>query len=83
MENNQTYFTSHEAAKFLRYAQATLAVWRCQGKGPIYMKGSGGIRYRRYDLENWQDLSADAQRRLEKEAPCHIRQLAKDRKSVV
>jgi len=77
MDENQTYFTTREAAEFLRYAPATLAVWRCQGRGPVYTKGGGNIRYRRYDLENWMSLNADAQRRLEEMAPCHQRQRTK------
>ena len=77
MRDNQYYFTSSEAAEFLRYAPTTLAVWRCEGRGPQYTKGAGSIRYRRHDLENWLSLDGAAQRRAEEEMLCHIKQRAK------
>jgi excisionase family DNA binding protein len=44
--------TPAEAAAYMRVQQCTLAKWRCQGGGPMYVKLSGRtIRYKKSDVE--------------------------------
>lgn len=45
--------TPSEAAQFLGFRTNTLAVWRCHGKGPIYHKTGGRVRYELQDLEDY------------------------------
>ena len=41
-----------EAAKYLGLSEKTLASYRCDGKGPAFIK-QGGVFYRKEDLDNW------------------------------
>jgi predicted DNA-binding transcriptional regulator AlpA len=34
---------------------ATLANWRCAGKGPPFLRVGRHVRYRRQDVETWVD----------------------------
>jgi len=65
---NHFYFTSAEAAARLGLTTASLAVYRCQGVGPPFLKiserGRGAILYRRPDLDEWTQ-----NRRRKKRAP--------------
>jgi len=50
--------TPREAAALIGVRTKTLANWRCQGRGPRFVKfgpvkGKGAIRYRRSDLVSW------------------------------
>lgn len=44
--------TVESASLYLGLAQKTLAMWRCQGKGPPFIK-RGRIYYRKADLDQW------------------------------
>jgi predicted DNA-binding transcriptional regulator AlpA len=50
MEN---LLTTPEAGEVLKIKKSTLCVWRCQGRGPRFVKICGAIRYRRQDLETY------------------------------
>ncbi|MCL7999432.1 helix-turn-helix domain-containing protein [Brucella sp. 21LCYQ03] len=53
-----------EAATILRQAPRTLTVWRCQGRGPIFLKLGRKVFYRRSDLRRWvaaQTIKPEAQ----------------------
>jgi excisionase family DNA binding protein len=45
--------TPDEAARVLRCARQTLARWRYEGGGPVYVKVGARVLYRRADLEAW------------------------------
>jgi predicted DNA-binding transcriptional regulator AlpA len=45
--------TPPETARFLGIKEATLASWRCKGKGPRYVKVGGIVRYARADVDRW------------------------------
>ncbi len=46
--------TEGEAATYLRFTRRALQAWRCQGRGPRYVKISArAVRYRLEDLEQW------------------------------
>lgn len=44
--------TARDAARYLGLAEKTLAMWRCNGKGPKYIK-RGRVFYFRDDLDAW------------------------------
>jgi len=69
---DQDFFTTAEAAEYLRYKPSTLAIWRSQAKGPAYIKGRGHIRYRFTDLVEWATGGVAVQRRIEDTAECHV-----------
>ncbi len=52
------YLTGEELAVRLRRAPGTIANWRSSGRGPRYLKPSGGKRgrilYRLQDVEAWE-----------------------------
>ena len=43
--------TTNQAAEALGVKPATLEVWRCQGRGPRFLKLGRVVRYRQSDLE--------------------------------
>ena len=46
--------TEIEAANYLQLTRRALQAWRCQGKGPKFVKISArAVRYRLDDLEQW------------------------------
>ena len=79
MTEAQIYFTVAEAAIHLRFAPATLNVWRAEGRGPDYVKFGRSIRYRGADMDRWGTTSSANQRALEQASECHqaARKLAK------
>lgn len=46
--------TTEELAAHLRVKPKTLANWRYLGRGPVYVKDGGLVRYRREDVEAWE-----------------------------
>lgn len=47
-------FTSQQAARYLGVSEASLRLWRSEGKGPrFYRAGEKLVRYRRADLDSW------------------------------
>jgi predicted DNA-binding transcriptional regulator AlpA len=55
MDTNQTKrnLTQAEAADLLGISGTTLAIWRCQRRGPAYIKLGSSVRYRLDDLIDW------------------------------
>lgn len=47
------YLSSADTAKRLGITAATLAGWRCHGKGPRYHKIGRGVFYKPADVEKW------------------------------
>jgi len=45
--------TTPEAAEYLSVKPGTLEVWRCQGRGPRFVRLGRAIRYRPADLDNF------------------------------
>ena len=45
--------TPDAAAKLLNVSKATLAEWRCDGRGPIFVKIGGRVSYTEADLAAW------------------------------
>ena len=45
--------TAAETAEFLGLAKKTLAEWRCQRKGPPWIKIGGRVRYAPTQIERW------------------------------
>jgi predicted DNA-binding transcriptional regulator AlpA len=46
--------TPKQAAEFLSVSEGTLAQWRSQSRGPVFIKLEGRlVRYRARDLENY------------------------------
>lgn len=60
--------TEEEAAEVLGLSRRTLQMWRYEGKGPVYLKLGGAIRYNRRDLEEYQ-RDARRQSTAESSAP--------------
>jgi predicted DNA-binding transcriptional regulator AlpA len=46
-------FTADEIASVLNISPATLAGWRCVGRGPRYIKQGRFVRYREQDVDEW------------------------------
>jgi helix-turn-helix protein len=46
-------FTTREAAAFLGRPHSTLERWRCEGRGPDYVKEEGGVRYHEDHLREY------------------------------
>lgn len=53
--------TSREAASYLGITAETLVNWRCQGRGPAFLKTSpsrrGKVLYRVADITAWQQAN--------------------------
>ena len=79
MDNYPAYMTTKEAAAFLRYKPTTLAMWRCLGTGPKYIR-IRAIRYKRTDLEQWVEASTSERETLEKSYECHSAQAKKTKR---
>ena len=46
-------FRSPQAAEYLTLSKQTLDLWRCQGRGPQFLKVGRAVCYRRSDLDQW------------------------------
>jgi excisionase family DNA binding protein len=44
-----------DVSELLGVPSATLANWRCAGKGPPFLRVGRHVRYRRGDVERWID----------------------------
>ena len=59
MDNTpQANYTTKEAARYLRMAESTLEKWRVTGDGPVFVKLNKSVRYRKPDLDRFQNESA-------------------------
>jgi len=47
--------TTVEAAQYLNLKPSTLEVWRCQGRGPRFVRLGRSIRYRVKDLDEFME----------------------------
>ena len=45
--------TTEEAAHYLRIEKRTLENWRVSGRGPLFVRLGGAVRYRRAQLEKF------------------------------
>lgn len=59
----ESYLTPADVAERTGYSLATLARWRCEGRGPRYLKPGGSakqarIRYRLSDVIAWEEAIA-------------------------
>ena len=45
--------TSNQVAEMVGVIPNTVAIWRCEKKGPAYIKQGMMIRYRLSDVEKW------------------------------
>lgn len=45
--------TTAQAAQYLNVGKSTLEQYRVHGDGPLYVKISASVRYRRSDLDAW------------------------------
>lgn len=50
---DREYLTPVDLEKAGIAARTTLAIWRCRGVGPPYLKLGRHIRYRRVDVDAW------------------------------
>ena len=57
MEHKEQVLTEAQAAKVIEAKPMTLNKWRCRGRGPVYYKLSGKIRYRMSDLQAFIDAA--------------------------
>jgi 5-methylcytosine-specific restriction protein A len=80
MTELRTFFTPREAAEFLRYSYATLAIWRSEAVGPAYIKIGHSIRYRREDLEQWAAGGESNRLMIAQMAKCHMDQRNKTKR---
>jgi predicted site-specific integrase-resolvase len=53
-----TILTEKQAAKRSFQKPDTLRKWRTRGKGPVYLKLGGKVRYRAEDIDKWIAQSA-------------------------
>jgi hypothetical protein len=57
MENQSKYLTPDMVEERFHIKKGTLANWRCQGRGPLYLKLGRKVLYRLSDLETWSDYN--------------------------
>lgn len=54
MIEHQDTLTPKQAARYVGISEATLRLWRAEGRGPRYFRaGQKLVRYRRIDLDQW------------------------------
>ena len=51
---SQRFLTETEVAEDLKKKRGTLANWRCQGKGPAYVKVGRSVMYPEPDYNKWK-----------------------------
>lgn len=73
MTEAPTYFRPNEAAQYIRYSTATLAIWRSNAKGPAYFKVGNSVRYSKEALDSWLSAGEEGRVVIENEAPCHTK----------
>ena len=66
------FLDTRQAALLLRLSPVTLARWRIQGQGPVYLKAGRRVLYAHADLIVW----LDAQRRQRPGHVCLVRSIA-------
>lgn len=54
MTDQESTLTPIKAARYIGVSEASLRLWRSEGRGPRYFKaGLKLVRYRRADLDAW------------------------------
>ena len=53
-----SYLSTRQLAKRLQLAPITLAIWRCEGRGPRYRKIGSRVLYDELDVTEWLDSRA-------------------------
>ena len=81
MTEAREFFTAKEAADFLRYSPATLAIWRSHGEGPAYFRIGQSVRYGRGDLTAWATGGEATRHEIARKADCHLTQRAKAKRA--
>ena len=51
--SEKKYLTTEEVAEISGFAKGTLENWRCQAKGPCYLKVGHSVRYLASEVEKW------------------------------
>lgn len=46
-------FSTKEAADYLKYSEATLELWRKEGRGPVFHQPAHKVYYFIDDLDDW------------------------------
>lgn len=57
---SKSYYNVEEAAAHLSLSRHTLNKWRCQKRGPRFIRFGKSIRYRHEDLATFASESCDA-----------------------
>jgi excisionase family DNA binding protein len=66
MTEQESTLTPLKAAKYLGISEASLRLWRSEGKGPRHFRaGEKLVRYRRADLDAWIEARLSAPTTLE------------------
>jgi predicted DNA-binding transcriptional regulator AlpA len=55
LETSDRLLRPADVAERIGIPVGTLANWRCDGRGPRYLKVGRHVRYRAADLETWLD----------------------------
>ena len=53
MTEETVYLNTLQAARIVGLSAKTLARYRVKGKGPVFLKLGGRVRYLRKDLDDW------------------------------
>jgi len=65
MIEQQSTYTPKQAGKYVGISEASLRLWRCEGRGPRYFRaGAKLIRYRKSDLDAWIEARLSAPQNL-------------------
>jgi 5-methylcytosine-specific restriction endonuclease McrA len=80
MADDQRLLTAGEAADLMRYEPTTLAVWRSEARGPVYLKVGYNVRYRLADISEWLYASERGRWLIEQDAQCHKEKRSKEKR---
>jgi len=69
---NEDFFTTRELAKRWHMEPATLKKWRIRGKGPIYHKLGGGIRYGVDEIEEFEKVKLRSHTSMPEPPPTYL-----------
>lgn len=80
MTDEDQLLTPPEAAAMVKFKASTLAVWRCEGTGPAYLRINRSIRYRTSDVKEWLNASPQVRMQLVSAAECHAEKHGKTKR---
>jgi len=52
-----SHISQSQLAERWQLSESTIERWRCEGKGPVYLKLRGQVRYRLEDIEAFEEKS--------------------------